>query len=82
MMDIVNDSQSGGGNIEQQIEAYEKDYLEARAAYLLKHSIVQNILITDPVLKAVHSGNNATPAERSLNPFRLKSVTCGMGVLT
>ena len=52
------------GNIEEQIKAAESDCLEARAAFLLRNSIVESILIADPVLKAIHSGAHATPAER------------------
>ena len=49
---------------ESLLKVAEKDCLEARAAYLLKSSIVESIVITDPVLKAIHSGSNATPPER------------------
>jgi hypothetical protein len=51
------------GDPHTQIKAAEKDCLEARAAYLLRNSIVENVLVADPILKAVHSGINATPAE-------------------
>ncbi|KAF2843421.1 hypothetical protein M501DRAFT_924593, partial [Patellaria atrata CBS 101060] len=39
--------------------------LEARAEYLIRNKVIQNVVISDPILKAVHS--NATPAERRLN---------------
>ena len=42
----------------------ERACLEARAKYILNTSIVEKVLITDPVLKAIHAGSNATPAER------------------
>lgn len=42
----------------------ERACLEARAKYILNKSIVEKVLITDPVLKAIHAGSNATPAER------------------
>jgi hypothetical protein len=48
------------------IKNAERACLEARARYILKNSIVENVLITDPVLKAIHSGGHATPAERLL----------------
>lgn len=51
-------------NVAEQLETAERECLEARSTYLLKNSIIEGILITDPVLKAVHSGANATPAER------------------
>jgi len=42
----------------------EEEYLEARAAYILRQSVVEDVLIADPILKAVHSGANATHTER------------------
>lgn len=33
---------------------------------MLRQSVVEDVLVTDPVLKAVHSGENATPTERSV----------------
>lgn len=51
-------------NIANQLKDAEREYLESRSAYLLKSSIVESVLVTDPILKAVHSGSNATPAER------------------
>ena len=47
-----------------ELKAVEKECLEARAIYLLRDSIVENVLVTDPILKAVHSGINGTSAER------------------
>lgn len=47
----------------------EKECLEARATYSLKQSVVEDVLIVDPVLKAVHSGLKATLTERySISP--------------
>lgn len=50
--------------MDSQVTIAEKECLEARATYLLKQSVVEDVLIVDPVLKAVHSGLNATPTER------------------
>ena len=44
----------------------EKECLEARATYSLKESVVEDVLVVDPVLAAVHSGLNATATERYL----------------
>ena len=44
----------------------EKQCLEARATYSLKQSVAADVLIVDPLLKAVHSGLNATATERYL----------------
>ena len=47
-----------------QVKIAEKECLEARATYSLRQSVVEDVLIVDPVLKAVHSGLNATATER------------------
>ena len=31
---------------------------------MLRQSVVEDVLIADPILKAVHSGANANPTER------------------
>lgn len=49
-----------------QVKIAEKECLEARATYSLKESVVEDVLVADPVLKAVHSGLNATATERYL----------------
>lgn len=38
--------------------------MEARASYLLRNNITDQVLITDPVIKAVHGGSTATFEER------------------
>lgn len=58
------DATVSNDNIANQVKDAEREYLESRSAYLLKGSIVESVLVTDPILKAVHSGANATPAER------------------
>ena len=50
--------------LDSQVKIAEKECLEARATYSLKQSVVEDVLIVDPVLKAVHSGLKATPTER------------------
>ncbi|MCJ1325418.1 hypothetical protein MMC10_002081 [Thelotrema lepadinum] len=46
------------------LQAAGDDNLDARAAYLLKESIVKNVVQADPLLKAIHSGANGSPLER------------------
>lgn len=50
--------------LDAQVKIAEKEYFEARATYSLKQNVVEDVLVVDPVLKAVHSGLNATPTER------------------
>ena len=42
----------------------ERECVEARAAYLLKQSVMTDLLIAPPILKAMHAGVQATPTER------------------
>ncbi|KAJ9649658.1 hypothetical protein H2199_000436 [Coniosporium tulheliwenetii] len=56
-------------DIQAQLAVAEQELLEARAAYALRNKIIHNVLITHPVLKAVHAGSNADPAERRLLPL-------------
>ena len=44
----------------------ERDHLEARAAYSLSENIIKNVLQVDPLLKAIHSGEHASPMERQV----------------
>lgn len=39
--------------------------LEARAKYMLRNQVVEEVMIANPILKAVHSGRDATAVERS-----------------
>lgn len=52
--------------LDAQVKIAEEECLQARATYSLKQSVVEDVLIVDPVLKAVHSGLNATATERYL----------------
>ena len=57
-----------GEGTELELKAAERECLDARAAYMLRQSVVEDVLIADPILKAVHSGANATPTERFVTP--------------
>ena len=63
---MTADDSQPDGDVDVRLKNAERECLEARARYILKNSIVEKVLITDPILKAVHSGDNATPAERLL----------------
>ena len=49
---------------EERLKDAEKEYVEARASYLLRQDVIEDILVADPILKAVHAGANATSTER------------------
>lgn len=50
--------------LEKALKEAERECLEARATYTLKQSVVEDALMADPILKAVHSGSNAAPTAR------------------
>ncbi|KAL4969545.1 centromere protein H [Aspergillus stella-maris] len=52
-------------NDAEELATAERDLLEARATYTVRKKAVNTVLITDPILKAVHL-KGATPAERAL----------------
>ncbi|KAF7714392.1 Uncharacterized protein PECH_008758 [Penicillium ucsense] len=57
-----------GDDVEEQLATAEREFLEARASYTVRSKATRTILMTDPILKAVHSKANIPP-ERAL--FRL-----------
>ncbi|KFY05063.1 hypothetical protein O988_00294 [Pseudogymnoascus sp. VKM F-3808] len=54
---------------DEDIQAEQQALLEAKARYALKNSIAEDILVANPILKAVHAGPNASPIERDLLPL-------------
>ncbi|CAG8951899.1 hypothetical protein HYFRA_00005703 [Hymenoscyphus fraxineus] len=54
---------------EEDIKSAQKELLDAKTAYQLRNNIVESVLIANPILKAVHSGSNATIAEQDLLPL-------------
>ncbi|CAG7928010.1 unnamed protein product [Penicillium olsonii] len=54
-----------GGDAEAQLLVAEHELLEARSTYTVRRKAVRTILMTDPILKAVHL-KATTPAERAL----------------
>ncbi|KFZ11448.1 hypothetical protein V501_04778 [Pseudogymnoascus sp. VKM F-4519 (FW-2642)] len=54
---------------DEDLQAEQKALLEAKARYALKKSIAESILVSNPILKAVHAGSNASPIERDLLPL-------------
>ncbi|RDW86558.1 centromere protein H [Aspergillus mulundensis] len=52
----------------EELAAAERELLDARATYTVRKKVVSTVLITDPILKAIHL-KGTSPAERAL--FRL-----------
>ncbi|GKZ18796.1 hypothetical protein AbraIFM66951_009498 [Aspergillus brasiliensis] len=53
-----------GDNAEEQLAVAERELLEARATYTVRRKAVGTVLMTDPILKAVHL-KASTPAEHA-----------------
>jgi hypothetical protein len=49
---------------EEDIKAAEQDLLKAKALYQVRTNIVENVLMANPILKAVHAGTNASIIEQ------------------
>lgn len=52
-----------GDNVEEALVVAEREFLEARATYTVRRKATRTILMTDPILKAVHL-KASTPSER------------------
>ncbi|KAJ5155552.1 hypothetical protein N7492_008355 [Penicillium capsulatum] len=57
-----------GDNVEEAMAVAEREFLDARATYTVKRKATRTILMTDPILKAVHL-KATTPRERDLLPL-------------
>lgn len=51
-------------DIDEQCRLAGVDLLKAKATYNLRNQVIENVLMSDPILQAVHSGTNATSVER------------------
>ncbi|KAF2712486.1 hypothetical protein K504DRAFT_499578 [Pleomassaria siparia CBS 279.74] len=55
--------------LEEQLMVAEREAMEAKAEYELRNRISHNVLVMDPVLKAVHGGESAEYAEKRILPL-------------
>ncbi|KAE9965048.1 hypothetical protein BLS_006002 [Venturia inaequalis] len=74
----VNISSLSDEEVQAEIKKAERELLEARSRYTLRNQIIQNVIITDPVLKAVHSGEGVTELEKRLLPLIVERDTLSM----
>lgn len=58
------DEVSESTELDDQVRRAENELLKAKATYSLRNQIVESVLMTDPNLKAVHCGPQATHTER------------------
>ncbi|KAF2457903.1 centromere protein H (CENP-H)-domain-containing protein [Lineolata rhizophorae] len=74
----LGSSNVSDADLDDQIVIAEREVLEARAAYTLRNNIIRNVVITDPVIKAVHESAISTAAERRLGPLIKQRDTLAM----
>jgi hypothetical protein len=62
--DKHNVSQLSDDAVHEQLIAAEREAMEAKAEYELRNRITHNVLVMDPVLKAVHGDDQTDFAEK------------------
>ena len=49
---------------DKDIKTAQHELLKAKALYQVRNNIVESVLVTNPILKAVHAGDNAAVVEQ------------------
>ena len=62
-------------DLREAISKAEREAMEARADYVLRNKIIENVVIADPVLKAVHGGRDETFADRYVYSYSYRTST-------
>ncbi|KAH6616308.1 centromere protein H (CENP-H)-domain-containing protein [Boeremia exigua] len=75
---VDNVSSLSDDDLQEQLMVAEREAMEAKAEYDLRNKITHNILVTDPVLKAVHGNGETGFAEKRLLPLLKESDTIAM----
>ncbi|KAJ4314167.1 hypothetical protein N0V94_006580 [Neodidymelliopsis sp. IMI 364377] len=65
-------------DLQEQLTRAEQEAMEAKAEYEMRNKITENVLAMDPVLKAVHGGEETGFAERRLLPLITEYNTVSM----
>lgn len=66
-----------GNNVEEQLAIAEREFLHARSTYTVRRKAARTILMTDPILKAVHL-KTTNPPERFVFPVPF---ICSIGLM-
>ncbi|OJD39991.1 uncharacterized protein BKCO1_200055 [Diplodia corticola] len=64
-----SDEHLSDDEVAQQLIAAERAAMEARASYMIRNKITDQVLTMDPVIKAVHGGSTTSFEERRLAPL-------------
>ncbi|KAF2747987.1 hypothetical protein M011DRAFT_493896 [Sporormia fimetaria CBS 119925] len=67
--DMPDVSKLSDQEVEEQLTLLERETIQARVEYELRHRITRNVLAMDPVLKAVHGGEHTDHAEKRMLPL-------------
>ncbi|KAJ4350738.1 hypothetical protein N0V95_004469 [Ascochyta clinopodiicola] len=65
-------------DLQEQLIVAEREAMEAKAEYEMRNRITHNVLVTDPVLKAVHGGEKTRLVEKRLLPLIVESDAVAM----
>ncbi|KAK2767775.1 hypothetical protein FQN54_003934 [Arachnomyces sp. PD_36] len=69
LLEQDSDDEPSMGNIDEEIAVAERELLEARATYTVRKKAIETVLMTDPILKSVHSTTATSPVQRALLPL-------------
>jgi hypothetical protein len=61
---VTNVSELSDDEVQAQLIVAEREAMDARLEYEIRNNITQNVLLMDPVLKAVHGGERTGYAEK------------------
>lgn len=61
---VVDVSTLSDDDLQEQLIIAEREAMEAKAEYDMRNRITHNVLVADPVLKAVHGGEETSFAEK------------------
>ncbi|KAF1921196.1 centromere protein H (CENP-H)-domain-containing protein, partial [Ampelomyces quisqualis] len=71
-------AQTPDEQLQAQLITAEREAMEAKAEYELRNNISHNVLVMDPVLKAVHGGERTSHAEKRILPMMTEHDTVSM----
>jgi hypothetical protein len=65
---LTNSGDSELGDVtDEALASAQKELLDAKATYQVRSSVIENVLLANPALRAVHAGSNASLVEQSVH---------------
>ncbi|CAI6340462.1 unnamed protein product [Periconia digitata] len=64
--------------VQEQLMAAQRDAMDAKTKFEIRNRISHNVLVMDPVLKAVHGGEDTEPMEKRILPLIHEGDTLSM----